>query len=119
MATAPEVPLDSESPAVLTIGPAIALGIYGAWLHRGWAATTKAIGFAAAVGGALAGAWLGFHAAGGLVALVTTIVGATAVANLALLVSDISRERSARNRSPLAAPREDVQPHVVQERALA
>jgi hypothetical protein len=46
--------------------------------------------------GALTGAWLGFQATSGLLAVITTIVGAAAVANLILLVLDIARDRSAR-----------------------
>jgi hypothetical protein len=56
-------------------------------------ATTKATGFAAAAGGALVGAWLGFNATEGLVALVTTIVGAAVSANLLLIILDISKAR--------------------------
>ena len=60
--------------------------------------------------GALVGAWLGFNATTGLLALVTTIVGAAAGANLTLIALDIARERSARDRSaattmPLAPSR--------------
>jgi hypothetical protein len=44
------------------------------------------------------GAWLGYNATQGLLALITAIVGATAGANLALLALDISRNRQARDR---------------------
>ena len=54
----------------------------------------KAVGLVAAAGGALAGAWLGFHAATDLLALVTSIAGAVAGANLALILLDVSRGRS-------------------------
>jgi hypothetical protein len=50
----------------------------------------------AAMTGALIGAWLGFHATAGLLAVITTIVGAAVVANLILLALDIARDRSAR-----------------------
>ena len=49
--------------------------------------------------GALAGAWFGFNAtAEDLVAVLTTIVGATAGANLALLTLDIAWDRRAHDR---------------------
>jgi hypothetical protein len=98
MTTMPGVPLDDELLAVLSVGVPIGLGIYSAWLHRGQSAGSSAAGFAAAAAGALAGAWLGYHATGGLVALLTAIVGATAGANLIVLVLDIARDRQARAR---------------------
>ena len=72
--------------------------MYWAWVHRDWSATTRTVGFAAAVGGALVGAWLGFNATTGVLALVTTIVGAAAGANLTLLALDIAWDRSAHDR---------------------
>jgi hypothetical protein len=90
----PGVPLDDELRAVLTVAMAVGLGTYWAWVHRDWSARKRMTGFAAAVGGALAGAWLGFHAAVDLLALVTAIVGAAAGANLTLIVLDMSRARS-------------------------
>jgi hypothetical protein len=42
------------------------------------------------------GGWLGFGVTAGLLATVTTIAGATAGANLILLVLDIARDRAAR-----------------------
>ena len=58
------VPLDDELLAGLSVGLPIGLGIYLAWVQRGWSGATKTAGFVAAVAGALAGAWLGFHADG-------------------------------------------------------
>ena len=96
--TMPGVPLDDELLVVLSVGMPVGLGIY--W--RGCTATgrprTKTIGLAAAIGGALVGAWLGFHATAGLLALVTAIVGAAAGANLILIALDISWDRSKRSR---------------------
>ena len=83
----PTLPLDSPLLAVLSIGLPIGLGVYWAWLDR--SRTRGAIGFSAAVGGALVGAFLGFQAGTGLLAVVTTIVGAAVGANLAVLVLDI------------------------------
>jgi RND superfamily putative drug exporter len=94
----PGVPLDSVLLATLSIGVPIGLAVYFAWVNRDWSAKTKAAGFAAAVGGALAGAWLGFNAVEGLLALVTSIVGAVAVGNLILLALDIAWDRQLRDR---------------------
>ena len=52
------------------------------------------VGLAGATAGALVGAWLGFHATAGLLAVVTTIVGAAVGANLTLLLLDIARGRA-------------------------
>ncbi len=74
------------------------LGIYLAWVNRDWSATTKTTGFAAAAGGALVGAWLGFYATTGLLALITAIAAAAAATNLLLLALDISWDRQVRDR---------------------
>jgi len=103
----PGVPLDDEVLAALSIGVPIGLGVYLAWVQRAWSAAVKATGLAAAVSGALVGAWLGFNATEGLVALLATIVGAAAGANLVLLVLDIAWDRQARDR--VAAAR--LEPH--------
>ena len=94
----PGTPLDDELLAAFSVGLPIGLGVYLAWMDRGWAATTKATGFAAAVGGALVGAWLGFHATEGLLALITAIAGATVGGNLTLLGLDIAWDRQVRER---------------------
>jgi hypothetical protein len=90
------VPLDSELLAIASIGVPVGLGIYWAWVKRDWSARAKTSGFVAALGGALMGAWIGFTVLTGLFAVVTTIVGAAAGANLILLVLDIARDRTAR-----------------------
>jgi hypothetical protein len=87
--TMPGTPLDDPWLATISVGLPVGLGIYYAWLNRGWPAGRKATGFAVAVASGLAGAWLGFNAGTDLLALVTAIVGATAVANLALIVLDV------------------------------
>jgi hypothetical protein len=81
----------------------VGLCIYFAWLNRGWAAQTKVTGFAAAVGGALVGAWLGFQASEGLLALVTAIVGAAVGGNVTVLGLDIAWDRQIRDRFPANA----------------
>jgi zinc transporter ZupT len=58
-------------------------------VHRDWTAQDKGVGLAAAVAGALVGGWLGFLATGGLMALVTAILGAAAGANLVLILLDM------------------------------
>jgi pimeloyl-ACP methyl ester carboxylesterase len=89
----PGVPLDSALLATLSIGGPIGLGIYLAWVRGDRPAPTKFTGFAAAMGGAFVGAWLGFNAAGDLLALVTAIVGAAVGANLAVILFDIVEAR--------------------------
>ena len=54
----------------------------------------RAKGIGAAGVGAVVGAVLGFHATSGLIALITTIIGAAVVSNLSLLVLDIWTERA-------------------------
>jgi len=95
----PEVALDDALLAVLSIGVPIGLGIYLAWVNRNLSAGARTIGFWAAVASALVGAWLGFHMSTGLMAVVTTIVGAAIGANLIVLALDISGGRQVRDRS--------------------
>ena len=102
MTAAPGVPLDGELLVVFSMGIPIALGIYWAWLQRDWPAETKRVGLAAAALSALVGGWLGFHAGADMLALVTTIAGATAATNLALILVSVARERGLR---PETAPR--------------
>jgi pimeloyl-ACP methyl ester carboxylesterase len=89
----PGVPLDDELASALSVGLPVGLGIHLAWTRRDRARNVRTIGLVAAVAGALVGAWLGFHATEGLLALLTTIAGATAAANLVLLALDITWER--------------------------
>jgi pimeloyl-ACP methyl ester carboxylesterase len=96
LTTMPDVPLDHELLAALSIGLPIGLGVYFASVNR--ERPGKTAGFAAALAGALAGAWLGFHATVDMAALLTAIAGAVVGGNLSLIVLDISRERRARAR---------------------
>ncbi len=98
LTTMPGVPLDDELLAALSIGFPIGLGIYLAWVNRDWSARTKVTGFAAAVVGALIGAQLGFSATEGLLAVVTTILGAAAGGNLTLLALDLAWDWQVRDR---------------------
>jgi pimeloyl-ACP methyl ester carboxylesterase len=94
--TMPGTPLDDPWLATISVGLPVGLGIYYAWLNRAWTARRKTIGIAVAVAAGLAGAWLGFGAGTDLLALVTSIVGATAGANLGLIALDIRSDRPAR-----------------------
>jgi hypothetical protein len=87
----PTVPLNSELMAVLSIGTPIGLGTYLAWVNRDRPARATRIGIWVALTGALVGALLGFNATAGLMAVITTIVGAAAGANLGLIALDVAR----------------------------
>jgi pimeloyl-ACP methyl ester carboxylesterase len=106
----PEVALDDVLLAVLSMGLPIGLGIYLAWVNRDLSAGARTIGFWAAISGALAGAWLGFNATTGLMAVITTIVGAALGANLTVLALDISSGRPARYRSAETIAKESLEP---------
>jgi pimeloyl-ACP methyl ester carboxylesterase len=87
----PTVPLDSELMAVLSIGTPIGLGTYWAWVNRDRPARATTIGIWVALTSALVGALLGFNATTGLMAVITTIIGAAAGANLGLIALDVAR----------------------------
>jgi hypothetical protein len=89
----PAVPITSEFLVALAAGLPTGLGIYYAWANRDWSARIKTMGFAAAAGGALVGAWLGFNAKPGLYAPLLAIAGAAIGANLAVLALDIASDR--------------------------
>jgi pimeloyl-ACP methyl ester carboxylesterase len=82
--------------AVLAMGLAIGPGVYLAWRSR----DTGNLGLAGAMAGAFIGAWLGFNAAEGLVAVFTTLIGAAIIANLALIALDVAWDRSGRQTPP-------------------
>jgi pimeloyl-ACP methyl ester carboxylesterase len=98
LTTMPSVPVDDVLLVALSVGLPVGLGIYLAWLNRELSSQSKRVGLAAAVAGALAGAWLGLHATLGLPALATAVLGAIAGANLVLIMIDIARARSANDR---------------------
>jgi hypothetical protein len=83
----PALPLDDGRLAVVSIGVPIGLGVYLAWVDR---ARSRRFGLPLALVGALAGAFVGFQAGTGLLAVITTIAGAAAGSNLALVVLDIA-----------------------------
>jgi hypothetical protein len=94
----PAVPITDELLVALSAGLPTGLGIYYAWTNRDWSAQTKAMGFAAAAGGALVGAWLGFNVTSGPFAPFLAIAGAAVGANLTVLALDIAWDRQVRDR---------------------
>jgi uncharacterized membrane protein YfcA len=92
----PTVPIDAEGLAVACIGTPIGWATYWARVDGDRRARTKATGFAAAGGGAIVGAWLGFSAVEAQMALLTAILGACAGANFALIARDMASESPAR-----------------------
>jgi hypothetical protein len=82
----------------VSVGVPVGLCIYWGWVRRPSAGTTKATGFVGALAAALLGAWLGFHAAADLLALLTAIAGAVAGGNLILLALDVAWDRQVRDR---------------------
>lgn len=98
LAALPGAALDDELLAALSIGVPIGLGIYFGWVNRDWSGWTKITGLAAAAAGALIGAQLGFNATEGLLAVITTIVGAAAGGNLTLVALDIAWDLQVRDR---------------------
>ncbi len=87
--------------AVIPIGVPVGIGVYWAWVHRDWAAGVRRTGFWASLIGGLVGAWFGFIVASGLLALITSIIGAALGANLALVLFDIKGERMLRGSPPI------------------
>ena len=85
----PSMSFGSAPLAVLSIGAPVALLTYLGWVHRDWSASARAAGLCAATGGAAVGAWLGLHAVAGLMSVVTAVLGAVLLANLAVLVRDM------------------------------
>ncbi len=82
----PGTPLDDELLSVVSVGVPIGLGVFFGWLGD----DRKAAGLLAALVGALVGGSLGFNAADGMLALLTTIAAATAGSNLALTLLDVA-----------------------------
>ena len=101
----PSVPIDDELMTVLAVGVPSGLGVYLAWVNRDWSLMTKGVGLAAAAGGALLGAWLGFNATGVGLSILTAIVGAAAGANLLLLALEIVWDRQRHDRFVATGPR--------------
>ena len=97
----PSQPHDDELLAVVSIAVPIWLGVYAGWVRTDTPKAMRAKGIGAAGVGAVVGAVLGFNVTSGLIALITTIIGAAVVSNLSLLVLDIWTERTAPGERPL------------------
>ena len=91
----PSQPLDDQLLAVVSTAVPIWLGVYAGWVCTDTPKAMRPKGIGAAGVGALVGAVLGYHVTSGLIALITTIIGAAVVSNLSLLVLDIWTERAA------------------------
>lgn len=89
LTTMPGARITNELLVVISTAAPVGVGVHWAWVHSDWSGRAQATGFAVAAGGALAGAWLGFHAVGGPLALLAAVAGSSAGANLALIVLDI------------------------------
>jgi hypothetical protein len=57
LAILPSVPIDSDPVVALFVAVPVGLGICLAWVRRDWSAQRKGVGLAAAIAGAVAGAW--------------------------------------------------------------
>jgi hypothetical protein len=97
----PSVPVDEQSLIVLSMAAPVATASYFAW---GGPATNVA-GLAAAVAGAVIGADIGFTCGTAMFAVLTTLVGAVAGTNLALIATDMTSgiRRHADVREPVLA----------------
>jgi pimeloyl-ACP methyl ester carboxylesterase len=106
----PSVPVDAALLMIGSMATPVALASYWAWRDPS-RVPTRGAGLAASVAGALIGAWLGYTCASAMAAVATTLVGALAGANLALIACDIGAETQQRRRHAPAgrvaeAPRE-------------
>jgi hypothetical protein len=91
----PSRALPDQLLSVVSVAVPIWLGVYAGWVCTDTPKTMRAKGIVAAGVSAVVGAALGFHDVSGLMALITTIIGATVASNLSLLVLDIWTERAA------------------------
>jgi len=103
LAAMPTVRVDNEFVVVLTIGVPVGLGVHWASVHRSWPRRMVNARLLLGGAGALVGAWVGFEATEVPVSLVTAVVGAVAVANLGLILLEISRDRSVRQRAAVSS----------------
>jgi FtsH-binding integral membrane protein len=93
----PSVPIDAELLIASSMAAPVALAGYWAWRDGGRAATNT-VGLSVAVAGALVGAVVGFTCGTAAVAILTTLVGAIAGTNLALIACDMVAETRRRRR---------------------
>lgn len=102
-AAMPTVRVDNEFVVVLTVGVPVGLGVHWASVHRSWPHRMVRARLLLGGAGALVGAWVGFEATEVPVSLVTAVVGAVAVANLGLILLEISRDRSVRQQAAVSS----------------
>lgn len=88
------MPYNNQWATAISIGLPIGAGCYWASAHATWGTNLRQAGLWLALGGGVVGAWLGFHATGGLMALATALVGGAVGANLALVVLSIATDRN-------------------------
>jgi pimeloyl-ACP methyl ester carboxylesterase len=105
LALLPTVRIDNALIVVASIGVPVGLGVHWASVHRSWDPRRSRVRLLLASAGALAGGWLGVEATEGPALVVTAVAGAVAGANLALILQDMSRDRSVR--PPPAEPSSD------------
>ncbi len=99
LAAMPAVRVDNELVVVLTVGGPVGTGCPLGVGAPQLAPRMVRARLLVAGAGALVGAWVGFEATDVPISLVTSVVGAVAVANLALILLEMSRDRSLRQRA--------------------
>jgi hypothetical protein len=95
----PSVPIDAALPMIAGMAAPVALAGYWAWRDPS-RVPTRTTGFASAVAGALLGAGIGFTCGTAMTAIATTLIGAVAGMNLALIACDIAVETRRRRQAP-------------------
>ncbi|MDR6318357.1 alpha/beta fold hydrolase [Actinoplanes couchii] len=98
----PRTPLVNATVVVPALASSIGIGVYLAWTDRNREVRTRRLGLTAAVGGAAAGALLGFSALPSFPGVATALLGAAAGANAGLLLLDLGLTRRAGVKEPLA-----------------
>ena len=112
LVTSARIAMDDQSLVMVAMAIPVAAATYYGWLDRSRPSRTRRIGLAAAVTGAVLGAWLGYAAGADLAALLTASVGAVAGSNLALVARDVwaGDEVPPRSLSPDHGALHDVRP---------
>ena len=100
LALMPTVRVDNALTVVLSVGVPVGVGVHWASAHRSWTARHVRVRLLLAAAGALVGGWVGGEATEGPALIVTAAAGAVAGANLALILLDMSRDRSVRAQEP-------------------
>jgi pimeloyl-ACP methyl ester carboxylesterase len=100
----PTVRVDNTVLVVLSVGLPVGLGVHWASERRDWSRRRRRTRMLLAGSGALCGAWIGFHATGAPASVITAVAGAVALANLALILLDLSRDRADRRGAAGTSP---------------